>query len=59
MATHAHRWPHLLHQAADNPHHLIPGAQTAQILTRPQANQLEKLSFNEPLAGSFTVRERA
>ena len=44
MATHTHRWPHLLRQAADNPHHLIPGAQTAQVLTRSEANQLEKLA---------------
>ena len=48
MTTHTHRWPHLLTQATTTPATLIPGALTARVLTRSQANHLQNLTFTKP-----------
>jgi predicted kinase len=45
MATHCRRWRQLVAQAANNPGHLVPGALSAIILTRRQANNLVKITF--------------
>jgi len=45
MATHCRRWPQLLTQAANDPGNLVPGALSATILNRRQANALEKITF--------------
>jgi hypothetical protein len=47
MATHCRRWPYLLEQATANPGRVVPGAASATILTRGQANQLTKIAFDD------------
>jgi hypothetical protein len=47
MATHCRRWPELLAKAADDPGHVVPGAASALILSRGQANQLTKIAFDD------------
>ncbi|MEU4291809.1 AAA family ATPase [Kribbella sp. NPDC026596] len=50
MATHCRRWPGLLAKAADDPSHVVPGAASAVVLNRRQANQLESISFGRKLS---------
>ncbi|TCC55319.1 hypothetical protein E0H73_35910 [Kribbella pittospori] len=45
MATHCRRWPQLLDQAVADPTEVIPGAASAVVLDRDQANRLEAISF--------------
>jgi predicted kinase len=45
MATHSRRWPVLRKLAATDPGRVVPGAATAVILTRQEANQLAKITF--------------
>jgi AAA domain-containing protein len=45
MATHCRRWPQLLTEAVNDPAHLVPGALSAIILTRRQANNMDKITF--------------
>ncbi|MEU4391556.1 AAA family ATPase [Kribbella sp. NPDC023855] len=45
MATHSRRWPVLRNLAATDPGRVVPGAATAVILTRQEANQLAKITF--------------
>jgi hypothetical protein len=45
MATHCRRWPELLAKAVDDPSHVVPGAASAVVLTRGQANQLTRIKF--------------
>ncbi|WP_405065176.1 ATP-binding protein [Kribbella sp. NBC_01510] len=47
MATHCRRWPDLLEQATANPGRVVPGAASATILTRGQANQLTRIAFDD------------
>ena len=47
MATHCRRWPYLLEQATANPGRVVPGAASATILTRGQANQLTRIAFDD------------
>jgi hypothetical protein len=46
METHCRRWPRLIALAADDPGHLIPGAVSATILTRGQADRLRDIKFD-------------
>jgi len=48
MATHCRRWPELLEKAADDPGHVVPGAASAVVLSRGQANQLKRIAFSCP-----------
>jgi predicted kinase len=45
MDTHSRRWPVLRDLAITNPGRVIPGAASAVILTRDQANQLARITF--------------
>ncbi|WP_433010521.1 AAA family ATPase [Kribbella sp. CA-294648] len=45
MATHSRRWPVLRDLAKTTPGRVVPGAASAVILTRDQANQLAKITF--------------
>lgn len=45
MATHSRRWPELLDLAADDPGQVVPGAASAVILDRDQADRLRKITF--------------
>lgn len=47
MATHCRRWPYLLEQATADPGRVVPGAVSATILTRRQANQLTRIAFDD------------
>jgi len=46
MATHCQRWPELVARAAEDPGYVVPGALSAHVLTRAQANGLERISFS-------------
>ncbi|MGY4771278.1 AAA family ATPase [Kribbella sp. CWNU-51] len=45
MATHCRRWPELLAKAVDDPSHVVPGAASAVVLDRRQANDLGSITF--------------
>ncbi|TCM51743.1 AAA family ATPase [Kribbella sp. VKM Ac-2568] len=45
MAVHSRRWPELLDLAADDPGQVVPGAASAVILDRDQADLLRKITF--------------
>ncbi|TWD82651.1 putative kinase [Kribbella amoyensis] len=45
MATHTRRWPRLLAQAARYPGRIVPGAASAVIIDRQQADQLQTVAF--------------
>ncbi|WP_371400703.1 ATP-binding protein [Kribbella sp. NBC_00662] len=45
MATHCQRWPDLVAKAAEDPGYVVPGALSARVLTRAQANGLERICF--------------
>ncbi|MEU4197223.1 AAA family ATPase [Kribbella sp. NPDC026611] len=45
METHCRRWPALLRQAADDPGHVVPGAQSAVVLSRREASALQGIHF--------------
>ena len=45
MATHNRRRPELLDLAADDPGEVVPGAASAVILARDQADLLRKITF--------------
>ncbi len=47
MATHCRRWPELLAKAVDDPSHVVPGAASAVVLTRRQANQLTGIACDD------------
>lgn len=46
METHSRRWPHLRDLAKTNPGRVVPGAVSAVILTRNEANQLTRITFS-------------
>ena len=46
METHCRRWPDLLAQAVTNPSHVVPGAESAVVLSRGQASRLERIAFD-------------
>ncbi|MFI5693657.1 AAA family ATPase [Kribbella sp. NPDC051586] len=46
MLTHCRRWPQLLARAADDPGYVLPGALSAQILTRGQADRVARICFS-------------
>lgn len=50
METHSRRWPVLRDLAATTPSRVVPGATSALILTRTEANQLTKITFSRPRA---------
>lgn len=39
------RWPELLARAVDDPSHVVPGATSAVVLSRGQANNLDSITF--------------
>ncbi|WP_432942620.1 AAA family ATPase [Kribbella sp. CA-253562] len=45
MLKHSRRWPELVKQAAEDPSSVVPGAVSALVLSRGQADQLEKITF--------------
>ncbi|WP_328998007.1 ATP-binding protein [Kribbella sp. NBC_00709] len=45
MLTHCRRWPQLLTRVAQDPRYVVPGALSAQILTRGQADRLARICF--------------
>ncbi|GAA0951946.1 AAA family ATPase [Kribbella koreensis] len=46
MQTHAHRWPVLRELAVTDPGRVVPGATSAVILTRDQADRLARITFS-------------
>ena len=50
MATHCRRWPQLLAKAADDPGRVVPGAASAVVLNRREANLLEAIIFDEKVS---------
>ena len=46
MATHCRRWPELIEKATDDPAYVVPGARSALVLTRGQADQLTRIEFS-------------
>ncbi|WP_020391942.1 AAA family ATPase [Kribbella catacumbae] len=46
METHSRRWPVLRDLATTNPGRVVPGAVSAVILTRHEANQLTRITFS-------------
>jgi hypothetical protein len=46
METHCRRWPDLLAQAVADPSEVVPGAQSAVVLSRGQASRLERIAFD-------------
>jgi hypothetical protein len=46
METHCRRWPDLLAQAVADPSQVVPGAQSAVVLSRGQASRLERIAFD-------------
>ncbi|ADB35286.1 hypothetical protein Kfla_6283 [Kribbella flavida DSM 17836] len=54
MAKHSRRWPRLVELASVDPSHVVPGAASAVVLTRPQANNLHHLTFT-PAAPTPTL----
>ncbi|MEV0286881.1 AAA family ATPase [Kribbella sp. NPDC050820] len=46
METHLRRWPDLLAQAVTDPSHVVPGAESAVVLSRRQASRLERITFD-------------
>jgi len=47
MATHCRRWPEVLAKAADDPGHVVPGAASALVLTRAEADKLTGIAFGD------------
>jgi predicted kinase len=47
MANHSRRWPELIRQAAEDPGLVVPGAVSAVVLTRGQADQVEEIVFHQ------------
>lgn len=45
MVKHSRRWPELVDRAAEDPGLVVPGALTAVVLSRAQADQLEEIVF--------------
>jgi hypothetical protein len=45
MVKHSRRWPELVKQAAEDPGLVMPGAVSARVLSRGEADQLEKITF--------------
>nr|WP_238356945.1 AAA family ATPase [Kribbella italica] len=45
MANHSRRWPELVKQAAEDPGLVVPGAVTAVVLSRGQADQVREIVF--------------
>ncbi|MGW1347509.1 AAA family ATPase [Kribbella sp. NPDC002412] len=46
METHCRRWPDLLAQAVADPSQVVPGAESAVVLSRRQASRLERITFD-------------
>lgn len=47
METHCRRWPDVVARATSDPGLVVPGALSALILTRPEANQVEHITFGD------------
>jgi hypothetical protein len=45
MATHCRRWPTVVAKASADPATAVPGARSALILTRQQADQVQRITF--------------
>ncbi|GAA1596135.1 hypothetical protein GCM10009789_57600 [Kribbella sancticallisti] len=56
MATHCRRWPHLIEQATEDPGRVVPGAVSALILNRRQANEITGLTFEPASADPHVPR---
>ncbi|TCO44857.1 AAA domain-containing protein [Kribbella antiqua] len=50
MDTHCRRWPRLLAEAAVDPGRIVPGAASAVVLTRGQADRLQRITFKPAAA---------
>ncbi|MFI7067001.1 AAA family ATPase [Kribbella sp. NPDC050124] len=46
METHCRRWPDLLDQAVADPSRVVPGAESAVVLSRRQASRLGRITFD-------------
>ncbi|MEV6410588.1 AAA family ATPase [Kribbella sp. NPDC051718] len=58
MNTHARRWPVLRELAVTDPGQVVPGATSATILTRDQADRLTRITFtSSDRAGNHQVAE--
>ncbi|MEU8221361.1 AAA family ATPase [Kribbella sp. NPDC048915] len=45
MATHCRRWPDVVSRASIDPSSAVPGAHSALVLTRPEADEVERIVF--------------
>jgi hypothetical protein len=50
METHCRRWPDLVARAASDPGSIVPGALSAVVLSRREADQVEQIAFGDHLA---------
>jgi hypothetical protein len=46
MATHCERWPQVVEMAARAPSKVVPGALSAVVLTRSEADQVDRITFS-------------
>lgn len=51
MATHCRRWPELVAKAADDPGYVVPGAESALVLSRGEADRIGRISFGSGIVG--------
>ncbi|TCC06195.1 AAA family ATPase [Kribbella soli] len=47
METHCRRWPDVVAMAASDPSSVVPGALSAVVLSRHEANQVEQVAFGD------------
>jgi len=47
METHCRRWPDVVRKAASDPGRVVPGALSAVVLTRWEAEQVEQITFGD------------
>jgi hypothetical protein len=52
METHCRRWPDLVARAASDPGSVVPGALSAVVLSRREADQVERIAFGKQPATS-------
>lgn len=47
METHCRRWPNVVRKAASDPGRVVPGALSAVVLTRREAEQVKQITFGD------------
>jgi hypothetical protein len=52
METHCRRWPHVVEKAASDPDSVVPGALSAVVLTRSDADRVEQITFGDDVVRS-------